>query len=361
MTSLLRLLQILSLIEVFEGSYSETLMDAFRRAVFIDKNVAIYIAALIALGAGEDFEKLLQRSFSSFDEQSLILIPPQNLNIKIAVGYRGKPCSYVSIRRIPDSLVLNGDSEHLVDFFWRIVQDGIINGRIPVGATLYEHRGRYCHYDFISNDDSMWANCCPQCKAVECQRGHMNPKCGDYPDMGRYMFEMIVSKMAEECFWRFCFQYAKFSVSLMLNPIVLSQVSFHSMHNQCKFMIPFLPKQYNSHPVGMISKIMDFFQELKVGNKSVYVPWPCMLLLKPSSKMDFLKKGAFVQRLAASLGERQYKEAIMRRVLNSPNMKRLGLFSRENRWFCSDILKVLRMYDAPAGLIAIFEAFTSKH
>jgi hypothetical protein len=335
-------------------------MDALGKGVFIEQNVAIYIAALIALGAGEDFDNLLRRPFSSFDDQSLILIPTQNLNIKIPGGYRRKTCSYVSIRRIPDSLVLNRDSEHLVDFFWRVVQDGIINGRIPVGATLYEHRGRYCPHVFRSDNNSMWAICCPECKAVECQRGHMNPEWGKYPVMGRYMFESIVSKMAEECFWRFCVQYANFSVSLMLNPIALSQVSFHSMHNQCKLMIPFLPKRYKSHPVEMISKIMDLFEELQVGNQSVYVPGPCMLLLKPSSKMDFLKKGAFVQKLAASLGKIQYKEAIMRRVLNSPNMKRLRLFSKLNRWFCDDVLKVQKAYKAPADLIAIFEAFTSK-
>jgi hypothetical protein len=238
MTSLLKLLKILSLIGVFEGSYSMTLMDAFKKGVFIDENVPIYIAALIALGAGEDFDNLLRRPFSSFDDQCFILIPTQNLYIKLSGGYRRKTCSYVSIRRIPVSLDLNINSEHLVEFFLMVVQDGIINGRIPVGATLYEHRGRYCPHDFLSDNNSMWANCCPQCKAVECQRGHMNPKCGDYPNMGRYMFEMIVSKMAEECFWRFCVQYANFSVSLMLNPIALSQVSFHSMHNQCKLMIP---------------------------------------------------------------------------------------------------------------------------
>jgi hypothetical protein len=249
------------------------------------------------------------------------------------------------------------------------VQDGMIKGQIPVGARLIDSVRRSCLFDFCSNDKSIWANHCPECKCNvdDCKNdSHMNPSSGMYPDMGRYMFGRIVSKMAEECFWRFCFKYAEFSVSLMLNPNALSQVSFHSMHNQCKLMIPFLPRLYKSKPVEMLSKILDEFQELQVGNQSVFVPEPCMLLVEPSSKMDFLKKGAIVHKLARSLvgpylvGSK-YNEAIMRRVLNSPDMKRLRLFSKLNRWFCDDILKVLRMYKAPANLIAIFEAFLSKH
>ena len=363
MTSLLALLHLLQLIGEFEDSYSVTLMDAFRRAVVTDGNIPIYIAALIALGADKNFADFLQRSFMSFDDQCFILIPTQNLKFVIP-GYRRKHCRYVSIRNLPNNLGLNVYSEHLVEYFWRVVYDGMFNGRIPVGAQLIDGAGRFCKHVFFSHNKSMWSNCCPicMCKVEDCQNdGHMNPRCGgEYPNVGRYMFQRIVSEMADECFWRFCFQYAKFSVSLMLNPIALSQVSFHLLDDQCKFMIPFLPSRYKpdrSRTVEMLFGILDRFQELQVGNQLVLVPKPCMLLLEPSSKMEFLTKGSMVHRLAGSLVGSQFKEAIIRRVLNSPNMKRLGLFRAQNRSFCNEILKVLRMYKAPEGLIAIFEAF----
>jgi hypothetical protein len=193
----------------------------------------------------------------------------------------------------------------------------------------------------------------------------MDSRFGDYPNLGRFMFQRIISEMAEQCVWRFCFQYAKFSVSLMLNPIALSQISFHSMHNQFTLMIPFVPIRYKtdrSRTLEILFRILDRFQELQVGNQLVLVPNPCMLLLKPSSKMEFLAKGAIVLRLAGSLvGSLQCKEAIIRCVLNSPNMKRLGLFRKQHVYFCNALLGVMKNYGAPAGLIAIFEAFTSKH
>ena len=61
--NLAELLLISHLIGEFEGSHSETLLDAFRRAVVLDKNIPIYIAALIELGAGENFAEFLDRSF----------------------------------------------------------------------------------------------------------------------------------------------------------------------------------------------------------------------------------------------------------------------------------------------------------
>jgi hypothetical protein len=362
MTSLLRLLQILALIGVFEGSYSETLMEAFREALVDEKNVAIYINALIVLGAAQDFEHLLERSFSSFDEQCMFRIPYKNLRIMIP-GCRRNPYSYVFIQNHPDSPGSNLYAEHLIAIFWRVTYDGICKGLIPVGAKLYDSY-LMSHKGFFSSNNSNWSNWCPKCdcKVEDCTlMNHTDPQHGLYPNLGRHMFKRIVSKMALKFFWRFCFQYAKFSVSLMLNPIALSQVSFNLLDdNQCKFMIPFLPSRYKpdrSRTVEMLFGILDSFQELQIGNQSALVPKPCMLLLEPSSKMGFLTKGSMAHRLAGSLVGSQFKEAIIMRVLISPNMKRLGLFRAQNRSFCKEILKVLRMYRAPAGLISIFEAF----
>jgi hypothetical protein len=114
--TLAQLLLILHLIGVFEGSSSVTLGDAFREALVDEKNVAIYTAALIALGAGEDFADLLRRPFSSFDDQCILHIQVQIIRIMIP-GYRRKPCTYILNRSIPDSLDLNLHSEVLVDFF----------------------------------------------------------------------------------------------------------------------------------------------------------------------------------------------------------------------------------------------------
>jgi hypothetical protein len=243
----------------------------------------------------------------------------------------------------------------------------MIKGRIPVGAKLFDGARRCCLYDFFSHDNSIWVNWCPECmcKVENCQMSHMNPRFGDYPNLGRFMFQGIISEMAKQCVWRFCFQYAKFSVSLMLNPIALSQISFHSMYNQFTLMIPFVPIRYKtdrSRTLEILFRMLDSFQELKVGNQIVLVPNQCMHLLKPSSKMEFLAKGAIMLRLAGSLvGSLQCKEAIIRRVLNTPNMKRLGLFRKQHVYFCNALLRVMKNYDAPAGLIAIFEAFTLKH
>lgn len=366
-------LLVLHLIGEFEGSHSETLLDAFRRAVAFDKNVPIYIAALIELGAGENFAEFLDRSFMSFNEQCSIKIPIQRLMFQIP-DFRRRNCSYVSVRNLPDNLGSNLYPEILVDFFSRVLRDGIWNGRIPVGAKLMDCAGRICIYNFFSHDKSFWANVCPRCmrrveKYNDDDDSHMNPECcqddshmhphrGEYSNMGRYMFMRIFEEISNQYFWMFCTQYAKFCASLMLNPNALSQVSFHSRNFDLMLTLPFLPiwHKTDKHEAYRMREILKHFQETQVGNQPVLFPKPCMLLLEPSSKNVLIMQSAIVQKLAVSLTQNQFKEAIMRRVLNAPNTNKLCLFKKQNTSFCKEILKFLRMHKAPEGLIRIFEA-----
>lgn len=365
-------LLVLHLIGEFEGSHSETLLDAFRRAVAFDKNVPIYIAALIELGAGENFAEFLDRSFISFNEQCSIEIPIQRLMFLIP-DHRRRHGSYVYVRILPNNLGSILYPEILVDFFMRVLRDGIWNGRIPVGAELMDCAGRICIYNFFSHDKSFWANVCPRCmRRVEKYNddSHMNPECcqndshmhphrGEYSNMGRYMFQRISEEVSNHYFWMFCTEYAKFCASLMLNPNALSQVSFNSRNFDLKLTLPFLPiwHKTDKHEAYRMREILKHFQETQVGNQPVLFPETCMLLLEPSSKMEFLTKGAMVQKLAASLTQNKFKEAIMRRVLNAPNRERIGLFRKQNHAFCKSILEVLRIDNAaPQGLIRIFGA-----
>jgi hypothetical protein len=368
-------LLVLHLIREFEGSHSETLLDAFKRAVVLDKNVPIYIAALIELGAGEKFAEFLDRSFMSFNEQCSIEIPIQRLMFQIP-DFRRRNCSYVSVRNLPDNLGSNLYPEILVDFFERITHDGIWNGRIPVSAELIDGAGRFCTYNFFSHDNSFWANVCPKCclhvdnsdasigDPKFCQNdGHMHPQRGDYPNLGRYMFMRIFEEISNHYFWMFCTEYAKFCASLMLNPNALSQVSFHSRNFVLMLTLPFLPIWHKTDrdEAYRMREFLKMLQETQVGNKPVLFPQPCMLLLKPSSKMEFLTKGVMVQKLAASLTQNKFKEAIMRRVLNAPDKKKLCLFKKRNTSFCKELLKFLQTYKAPEGLVCIFEALCEKH
>lgn len=370
-----QLLFILHLIGEFEGSNSETLFDAFKRAVAFEKNIPIYINALIALGAGENFAEFLDRSFMSFNEQFSIEIPIQSLMFQIP-DYRRRHFSYVSVKSLPNNLGSNLYPEILVDFFMRVLRDGIWNGRIPVGAKLMDCAGRFCTHHFFSHDGSFWANICPKCMLLVdnsddsagnpayCQNdGHMHPHRGEYSNMGRYMFLRIFEEVSNQYFWMFCTEYAKFCTSLMLNPNALSHVSFHSRNTHLGLKLPFLPIWHKTdrHEAYRMSEILKMLQELQVGNQSVLFPKPCMLLLEPSSKMEFLTKGAMVQKLAASLTKNKFKEVIMRRVLNAPNTKKLCLFEEQNISFCKEILKFLRSNKAPEGLIRIFEAICEKH
>ena len=366
-----QLLLILHLIGEFEGSNSVTLLDAFTEAVAREKNLPIYIAALIELGAGENFAEFLNRPFMSFNEQCSILIPIQILMFQIP-NYRRRSCSYVYVRSLPDNLGSNLYPEILVDFFNRVMHDGIWNGRIPVGAKLMYGAGRKCNYDFVSHDRSFWANVCPKCRLrvdnsddsignpKYCQNdGHMHPHRGEYSNLGRYMFQRIFKEVSNHYFWMFCTEYAKFCASLMLNPTALSQVSFHSRNFDLKLTLPFLPiwHKTDKHEAYRMREILMHFQEARVGNQSVLFPETCMLLLEPSSKMEFLTKGAIVQKLAGFLVGSQFKEEIMRCVLNAPNRERIGLFRKQNHAFCKSILEVLRIDNAaPQGLIGIFEA-----
>lgn len=256
------------------------------------------------------------------------------------------------------------------------MHDGIWNGRIPVGAELIDGAGRFCIHNFFSHDKSFWANVCPKCwlhvdnsddsigNPKYCQNdGHMHPHRGDYPNLGRYMFHRISKEVSNRYFWMFCTQYAKFCASLMLNPNALSQVSFHSRNFDLMLTLPFLPiwHKTDKYEAYRIREILKHFQETQVGNQPVLFPKPCMLLLEPSSKMEFLTKGSMVHRLAVSLTKDKFKEVIMRRVLNAPNRKRLGLFREQNHAFCKSILEVLRIDNAaPRGLIGIFEEFSTR-
>ena len=259
----------------------------------------------------------------------------------------------------------------LVDFFSRVLHDGIWNGRIPVGAKLMDGAGRFCTYNFFSHDKSFWANVCPKCRLhvdntdesignpKYCQNdGHMHPHRGEYSNMGRYMFLRIFEEVSNQYFWMFCTQYARFCASLMLNPNALSQVSFHSRNTDLELKLPFLPIWHKTdrHEAYRIREILKMLQEVQVGNQCVLFPKPCLLLLEPSSRHGLIMKGAIVQKMAVSLVGNHFKEAIMRRVLNAPNRKRLGLFKAQNTSFCKEILKFLRMHKAPEGLIRIFEA-----
>jgi hypothetical protein len=372
-----QLLLILHLIGVFEGSNLVTLGDAFKKAVVYDKNVQIYISALIELGAGENFAEFLDRSFMSFNGELLIEISIQRLMFQ-KPDLRRRNCScYVFVRSLPDNLGSNLYPEILVDFFMRILRDGIWNGRIPVGAKLMDCEGRVCLYHFSSHNGSLWTNICPKCRLhvdnsdksigdpKYCQNdGHMHQQMGDYPHLGRYMFKRIFDGISNHYFWMFCTQYAKFCASLMLNPNALSQVSFHSRNFDLMLTLPFLPiwHKTDKHEAYRMREILKMLQEKHVGNQPVLFPKTCMLLLEPSLKMEFLTKGAIVQKLAASLTENKFKEVIMRRVLNAPDKKKLCFFKKQNTSFCKEILKFLRMHEAPEGLVRIFEALCEiKH
>jgi hypothetical protein len=273
-------------------------------------------------------------------------------------NYRGL-LRYVYFRAInTDNFGLNFYPETLVEFFKRVLHDGICNGLIPAGVQLVDSGGRICIDQFVSNGETIWNGVCPKCmcRVEDCKDvSHM----GEYSKMGRYMFLRILEEVSKQYFWMFCTQYAKFCTSVMLYPTALSQVSFHSTRNQLSLIIPFLPIRYKDDNYEFIIRQMlgmGMFQETPIGKNSVLFPKPCMLLLEPSLKNDFIMKSAIVQKLANFLGKDQFNEAIIRRVLNAPNRKRLCLFKAQNSSFCKKILESLLAYKAHKGLILIFEA-----
>lgn len=333
------LCEIFGLLGEFEGSFStHRLLDAFVKGVFTKTNFEPFMAAFKGLGAGENFHEFLEQTFMTFLQHTFMILPVRFIQIQMV----SRRVSVVFFKNNLDKMRMHPD-EHTVAFLKRISHPAILKGKIPADARLSDGY-RLTHVVRSSIPDSLWGDMCPRCGYVCGNGDHMNPNWGQFPNLGRYMFENIISESAREFFYMFCAEYARFYTSVLHFPLILSDVCVGSLsQREDGLKIPVLPSFFKG--IHFMQSILGEFKEIEIyENKTTLVPLSFVPLLdKKPNRIDLLGRGAIPRKIVHSLNlGSSIGSSIMRRVLHASNMQRLDAFKAPNSVFCGKILRVLR-------------------
>jgi hypothetical protein len=364
--------QILELLRDYDGSCSATLLDALTRAVVTpehDQNVRLYVAALTLLSLRDDFWEFLEQPIMTFVNQTFGM-----MNIKLVC----QGGSQLVIRNSGPMKTLQ--TEHPVVYFARICKPAIIDALIPAGARL-SNGGCYLTAPNLSSDGSFWADECPRCGWSCGNFDHMDKSWGQFPNLGRAMWESIITEFAKEFFFMFCSEYAKFMCSVLENPFIFTNRWIrrsNSIQRGCEFEmgIPSFPEIFEKE-VFFKRTLPPCFAKLPTHDGGCrLVPSPFMMIIDPakykpiddSTNMSFASKRrvnpkskkmdprtGMLTKVAKSLGcFGGFADSILRRVLHTPNEGLPREFKDENLILTKKLLRILGHFKKKC-LIKAFE------
>jgi hypothetical protein len=382
---LLLMCKIVGLLQVFDDSSSMTLLDALIRAVASsaaseeDENVRLYVTALSLIGL-RDFREFLQQPFVKFFEQTFV-------QIEIKLVCEGSSRSQLVIRA--SGPMQASQNDHPVVYLDQICKPAIIDALIPADTRLKS--GNYNTAPNLSSDGSFWADMCPMC-GYFCGRfsDHMDKSCGQFPNLGRGMWESIITETAKEFFFMFCSEYAKFVCWVLENPFIFANRMIrrsNPFRTGCNFKMrmPFLPGIF-IHRFFM-KTLQPCFETLPTQDGGcILVPKPFMLMIhpnptnmyqpikdsehksfdeilasmcrqpkvKPKSKKTVQPTG-MLTRVAQSLGcSDRFADSILRRVLHTLNEGIIRKFKDENLILTEKLLRILGHFKC-IGLLPALE------
>ena len=360
---LLLLCEIVGLLQVFDDSNGMTLLDALTRGVATPGNGPLYVAALTLLSLRDDFLEFLKQPIMTFVDQSFGMM-------KIKLVYQGG--SQLVVRKSGE--MKTSPTEHPLLYIARLCQPAIRNALIPAGACL-SNGGCYISNPNLSSDGSFWADMCPRC-GCGCMdfNAHMDKSLGQFPNLGRVMWESIITKIAKEFFFMFCSEYAKFICWVLENPFIFANRWIRRskfLQTGCEFEmgIPSLPGIFDNEI--FVQTFLHCFVKLPTKDGGYrLVPSPFMMIIDPakykpindSAHMSFrsrmslkpkfkkiVSQTAMLTKAAKSLGcVGGFADSILRRVLHTPNEGLLMEFKHENIILMKKLLK-------NDGLLPVFE------
>jgi len=369
--------QTLELLRDYDGSCSATLLDALIRAVASsaasedDENVILYVTALSLIGL-RDFREFLQQPFMQFFEQTFV-------RIEIKLVCEGRSRSQLVIR--DSGPIQASQNDHLLVYFDKVFDPAIRDALIPAGARM-SNGCSYLTAPNLSSKGSFWADMCPRCGWLCRNSDHMDKTWGQFPNLGRAMWESIITEFAKEFFFMFCSEYAKFVCWVLENPFIFANRWIrrsNSIRNGCNFQIrmPFLPEIFKDQ-VFVLRTLLPCFETLPTQDGGcILVPKPFMMIIdttkmyqpiddsenrtflyrprdKPKSKNTVHQTG-MLTKVAQSLGcIGGFSDSILRRVLHTPNEGLLRRFKDENLILTKKLLRILGHFKKE-GLIKAFE------
>jgi len=366
---------IFGLLQVFDRSNHTTLLDALIRAVASsaaseeDENVILYVTALSLMGL-RDFREFLQQPFMNFLEQTFV-------RIEIKLVCEGRSRSQLVIRN--SGPMQASQNDHPVVYLDQICDPAIRNALIPAGTRL--KRDNYTTAPNLSSDGSFWANMCPRCGWLCGNSDHMDKTWGQFPSLGRGMWESIITETAKEFFFMFCSEYAKLVCWVLENPFIFANrwiPRSKFLQTGCEFEmgIPSLPRIFENE-FFVKRTLPHCFTKLPTQDGGCrLVPSPFMMIIDPakykpiddSANMSFasrrrvkpeLKKmdtrTGMLTRVAQLLGcSDRFADSILRRVLHTPSEGILREFKDENLVMTKKLLRVLDHFNK-RDLIKAFE------
>ena len=361
--------QILELLRDYDGSCSATLLDALTRGVAIPVNVQLYVAALTLLGLREDMPQFLKQPIMpTFVDQSFCMM-------KFKLVCQGE--SQLVVRKSGE--MKTSPTEHPLLYIARLCQPAIRDALIPAGARLIS--GCYLTAPNLSSDGSFWADMCPRCCWICGNSEHMDKNWGQFPNLGRGMWESIITETAKEFFFMFCSEYAKFVCSVLENPFIFANRMIrrsNPLQRGCEFEmgIPSFPEIFEKE-VFFKRTLPPCFAKLPTHDGGCrLVPSPFMMIINPakykpiddSANMSFESKRrvnpkskkmdprtGMLTKVAKSLGcFGGFSDSILRRVLHTPNEGLLREFKDENLILTKKLLRILGHFKNEC-LIQVFE------
>lgn len=368
---------IFGLLQVFDGSNGMTLLDALTRAVVTpehDQNVRLYVAALTLLSLRDDFSEFLKRPVMTFFHQSFAM-----MKIKLISQRR----SQIVIRSSGE--MKTSSTEHPLLCIARICNPAIRDALIPAGARLLS--GCYLTAPNLSSDGSFWADMCPHhgCWGRCGKFDHMDKNWGQFPNLGRGMWESIITEVSKEFFFIFCSEYAKFVCWVLENPFIFANRWVGRSNplqrgSEFEMGIPFLPEIFENE-VYVLRTLLPCFVKLPAQNGCcMLVPRPFMMIVDPtkyqpiddSENMSYFtrysgfsrrvkpksKMGAHIgmlTKVAESLDcVGGFADSILRRVLHAPDKGLINEFKDENLILTKKLLRILGHFKNE-GLLQVFK------
>jgi hypothetical protein len=364
---------IFRLLQLVDLPNHTTFLDALTRAVATPKpdgNVSLYVAALSLLSLRDDMPQFLEQPIMTFVDQTFGM-----MKIKL-LCQRGSR-SQVVIRN--SGAMKASPTEHPLVYFAGICKPAIIDARIPAGARLLS--GCYLTAPNLSSDGSFWADECPRCGWNCGDFDHMDKSWGQFPNLGRGMWESIITETAKNFFAMFCSDYAKFMCWVLENPFIFANRMVRRskpLQRGCEFEmgIPSLPGIFDKQ-VFVLRTLLPCFEKLPTQDGGcMLVPSPFMMIIDPakykpiddSANMSFASRRrvnpkskkmdprtGMLTKVAESLGcFGRFADSILRRVLHTPSEGILREFKDENLILTGKLMRILGHFQNK-DLIQAFE------
>jgi hypothetical protein len=257
-------------------------------------------------------------------------------------------------------------TDHPVVYLAGICKPAIIDALIPAGARL--SNGCYLTDFNLSSDDSFWADMCPRCGCLCGNFDHMDKGWGQFPNLGRGMWESIITEIAKKFFFMFCSEYAKFVCWVLENPFIFANRMIrrsNPLQRGCEFEmgIPSLPDIFKNKVFFKRTLLPCFEQLLTHDGGCRLVPSPFMMIIDPenhkpiddSANMSFTSRRrvnpkpkkmdprtGMLTKVAESLGcFGGFAKSILRRVLHTPSEGILREFKDENLILTEKLMRIL--------------------